>query len=104
MMYEATGELAAGVQQRTPHSSLGYGTSEEFGQRAGYADVESKGRFPHPHSLDYEDCEIISRQKPKLGNSSKSLDEQFRLTCPDIGILHSYCICEGVLVPVVKYA
>ena len=28
----------------------------------GYADVESKQRFPHPHSPDY-DCEIISVAK-----------------------------------------
>jgi hypothetical protein len=36
-----------------PHSSLDYRTPEEFRQKAGYADVESKERFPHPHSLDY---------------------------------------------------
>jgi hypothetical protein len=45
-----------------PHSSLDYRTPEEFRQRAGYADVESKQRFPHPHSLDYDGCEIISQQ------------------------------------------
>ena len=45
-----------------PHSSLDYRTPEEFRQRAGYADVESKERFPHPHSLDYDGCEIISKQ------------------------------------------
>ena len=42
-----------------PHSSLDYRTPEEFRQRAGYADVESKQRFPHPHSLDYDGCEMI---------------------------------------------
>jgi len=34
-----------------PHSSLDYRTPEEFRQQLGYADVESKQRFPHPHSL-----------------------------------------------------
>jgi hypothetical protein len=43
-----------------PHSSLDYRTPEEFRQRAGYADVESKDRFPHPHSLD-GGCELISK-------------------------------------------
>jgi putative transposase len=33
-----------------PHSSLGYMTPEEFAK--GYANVESKKRFPHLHSLD----------------------------------------------------
>jgi putative transposase len=37
-----------------PHSSLDYRTPEEFRQRAGYADLESRERFPHPHSLDYD--------------------------------------------------
>jgi putative transposase len=41
-----------------PHSSLAYGTLEEFRQ-AGNANVESTKRFPHLHSLD-GDCEIIS--------------------------------------------
>jgi len=45
-----------------PDSSLDYRTPEEFRQRAGYAEVESKQRFPHPHSLDYDGCEIISKQ------------------------------------------
>lgn len=45
-----------------PHSSLGYRTPEEFRNEMGYADVESKQRFPHPHSPDY-DCEIISVAK-----------------------------------------
>ena len=45
-----------------PHSSLGYRTPEEFRQRAGYADVESNVRFPHPHSHGYDGCEIISKQ------------------------------------------
>jgi putative transposase len=39
-----------------PHSSLGYLTPEEF--RMGYANVESKNRFPHSHSPD--GGEIIS--------------------------------------------
>ena len=34
-----------------PHSSLDYRTPQEFRQQLGYADVESKQRFPHPHSL-----------------------------------------------------
>jgi hypothetical protein len=33
-----------------PHNSLGYLTPEEF--RMGYANVESKNRFPHSHSPD----------------------------------------------------
>ncbi len=33
-----------------PHSSLDYRTPQEFRQQFGYADVESKQRFPHPHS------------------------------------------------------
>jgi hypothetical protein len=36
--------------QVRPHSSLGYLTPEEF--RMGYANVESKNRFPHSHSPD----------------------------------------------------
>jgi putative transposase len=42
-----------------PHSSLDYRTPEEF--RAGltlamgYGDVESKERFPHPHSPDHDE-------------------------------------------------
>jgi putative transposase len=35
--------------QVRPHSALGYLTPQEFA--TGYADVESKTRFPHPHSL-----------------------------------------------------
>jgi putative transposase len=35
-----------------PHSSLGYLTPEQFRDRAGYANVESKLRFPHSHSHD----------------------------------------------------
>jgi putative transposase len=46
-----------------PHSSLDYRTPEEFRQATGYANVESKERFPHSHSLDYYDDEItISKQ------------------------------------------
>jgi hypothetical protein len=45
-----------------PHSSLGYKTPEEFRKEMGYADAESKERFPHPHSPDY-DCEMISVAK-----------------------------------------
>ncbi len=37
--------------QVRPHSSLGYLTPEEF-RHAGYANVESKERFPHSHSPD----------------------------------------------------
>ena len=45
-----------------PHSSLDYRTPEEFRQKAGCADVESNERFLHPHSHDYDGCEIISKQ------------------------------------------
>jgi putative transposase len=38
-----------------PHSSLGYKTPEEFRLAMGYGDVESKQRFPHPHSPDDDD-------------------------------------------------
>jgi putative transposase len=43
-----------------PHSSLGYRTPEEFRKAMGYADVESKDRFPHPHSPDYG-CQITQQ-------------------------------------------
>jgi hypothetical protein len=49
-----------------PHSSLDYRTPAEFratlNLAKGYGDVESKVRFPHLHSPDYYDCEIISQQ------------------------------------------
>ena len=45
-----------------PHSSLDYRTPEEFRLQLGYADVESKERFPHPHSLDHRDENKISKQ------------------------------------------
>ena len=44
-----------------PHSSLGYRTPNEFRQQFGYADVESKQRFPHPHSRG--GGEIVSTPK-----------------------------------------
>ena len=50
-----------------PHSSLGYRTPEEFRQITGYADVESKERFPHPHSL-HGGCGILP--KPNLNRES----------------------------------
>ena len=43
-----------------PHSSLAYRTPAEFSRARGYADVESKQRFPHPHSPDYDGGEIYS--------------------------------------------
>ncbi len=43
-----------------PHSSLGYRTPGEYGQSAGYVNVESQPRFPHLHSPDYG-CEVNSR-------------------------------------------
>jgi putative transposase len=42
-----------------PHSSLDYRTPEEFRQ-AGYANVESKERFPHLHSHDGGGYEPVS--------------------------------------------
>ena len=42
-----------------PHSSLAYRTPAEFSRALGYGDVESKQRFPLPHSPDY-DGEIYS--------------------------------------------
>jgi hypothetical protein len=44
------------------HRPVRLRTPEEFRLNAGYADVESNQRFPHPHSLDYDGCEIISKQ------------------------------------------
>ena len=37
-----------------PHSSLAYRTPAEFRIALGYGDVQSKPRFPHPHSPDYD--------------------------------------------------
>ncbi len=48
--------------EERPHSSLDYRTPEEFRHKAGYADVESKVRFPHPHSLDDGDENKLSKQ------------------------------------------
>jgi len=42
-----------------PHSSLAYRTPAEFRRALGCGDVESKPRFPHLHSPDY-DGEIYS--------------------------------------------
>jgi hypothetical protein len=58
-----------------PHSSLDYRTPEEFRLKAGDADVESRERFPHPHSLDYDGCEIISKQNQN-GKLQLSLGEK----------------------------
>jgi hypothetical protein len=44
-----------------PHSPLVYRTPQEFRQQFGCADVESKERFPHPHSRCGGD--IVSTQK-----------------------------------------
>lgn len=43
-----------------PHSSLAYRTPAEFSRTLGYGDVESKQRFPHHHSPDYDGGEIYS--------------------------------------------
>ena len=46
-----------------PHSSLDYRTPEQFRQKTGYANMESKERFPHSHSLDDDgDENKISKQ------------------------------------------
>jgi putative transposase len=45
-----------------PHSLLDYRMPEEFRQRTGDADVESKEHLPHPHSLDDGDENKISKQ------------------------------------------
>ncbi len=58
-----------------PHSSLDYRTPEEFRQKTGYADMESKVRFPHPHSLDDGDENKISN-KTKTGKLQLSVDEK----------------------------
>lgn len=50
-----------------PHSSLDYRTPEQFRRSIGYANVESKLRFPHSHSRDDDGDEIrISKQTEKL--------------------------------------
>jgi putative transposase len=43
-----------------PHSSLAYRTPAEFRRALGCGDVESKERFPHLHSPDYDGGEIYS--------------------------------------------
>ena len=43
-----------------PHSSLAYRTPAEFRSALGCGDVESKQRFPHLHSPDYDGGEIYS--------------------------------------------
>jgi len=45
-----------------PHSSLDYRTPNEFRQQFGYADVESKERFPHPHSRRDDGIDPTSKQ------------------------------------------
>ena len=47
-----------------PHSSLAYRTPAEFATIAGYANVESKQRFPHLHSKN-SGYETISKPKQK---------------------------------------
>jgi putative transposase len=54
---ETIEEWRLDYNQVRPHSSLAYRTPEEFRDAMGYADVESKLRFPHPHSPHYG-CEI----------------------------------------------
>jgi len=46
-----------------PHSSLAYRTPAEFRRALGCGDVESKERFPHLHSPDYDGRDILA---PKL--------------------------------------
>jgi putative transposase len=46
-----------------PHSALAYRTPAEFRRILGYGDVESKEPFPHPHSPDYDERDILA---PKL--------------------------------------
>lgn len=51
-----------------PHSSLAYRTPAEFGRSLGHGDVESKPRFPHPHSPDYggEIYSPLTRETPVI--------------------------------------
>jgi hypothetical protein len=82
-----------------PHSSLGYRTPDEFRRAtAGYANVESKQRFPHSHSLGGD--ENIS--KPNLNRvfsaelrNSKTVS--FPHSCAvEVGVNgRSFC-CGGV--------
>ena len=64
-----------------PHSSLDYRTPREFSIAMGYGDVESKQRFPHPHSPDYDDgCQICSQpnktEKLRLSVAEKNGADQ----------------------------
>ncbi len=49
-MRETIEDWRIDYNQVRPHSALGYLTPEEFA--TGHANVESKKRFPHSHSLD----------------------------------------------------
>ena len=48
--------------EERPHSSLDYRTPDQFRRCFGYANVESKERFPHSHSHDDDDENNISKQ------------------------------------------
>ena len=48
-----------------PHSALNYKTPREFAASQGYGDVESKERFPHPHSPDYDGLYSFASQNRK---------------------------------------
>jgi putative transposase len=65
MLNEVRSTLASGRREynfERPYCSLDYRTPEEFRLKAGHSDVESTGRFPHPHGPDDHGCEIISKQ------------------------------------------
>ena len=54
-----------------PHSSFAYKTPADFSIAMGYGDVESKERFPHPHSPDYDCGELnsptnLNRENPAI--------------------------------------
>ncbi len=55
-----------------PHSSLDYRTPEEFRRQTGCANVESKERFPHLHSLD-DYCDEITILKPNQNRETPVL-------------------------------
>ena len=49
-----------------PHSALAYRTPAEFRRILGHGDVESKQRFPHPHSPDYDGRDILAPKQETL--------------------------------------
>lgn len=60
-----------------PHSSLAYRTPAEFSRTLGHGDVESKLRFPHPHSPDGGGIYSPITRETQLGLAEKNGARQF---------------------------